>query len=56
MPEHVARFHAGNNAVKDMQIRAANGARGHLDDHVPGVLDNRVRNRIAADIVFTMET
>jgi hypothetical protein len=54
MAHHVAAFHARDDAAVDMQIRAADRARRHLDDGVARVFDFRIGNFIATDIGFAM--
>ena len=54
MAEDVAAFHRGNDAAIDVQIGAADGAGGHLDDGVARMLDFRIRNFLAADVAFAV--
>jgi hypothetical protein len=37
-----------------MQVGTANGARGHLDDGIPAMLDLRIGHGFAPDIAFAM--
>jgi len=50
--EDVALFHRGHDAIEQMQVRAADGAGGDLDDGVSAVLDLRVRHRVASNVVL----
>jgi hypothetical protein len=48
----VAGLHAWHEAVVEMQIGTANRAARHLDDGVARVLDLRIRNSVATDVLF----
>jgi len=52
--ENVAALHRWLIAVEQVQIRAADGAGRNLDDGVPRILDLRIRNRIDANVAFSM--
>src|SRR6478609_1825837 len=39
-----------------MQVRAANACRGDLDDHVPGILELRIRDRIHSYVAMSVPT
>ena len=47
----VAVLHAGHEAVVEMQVGAADRATRHLDDGVSRMLDLRIRNLIAANVL-----
>ena len=52
--EDVALFHRGHDAIEQMQIRAADGAGGDLDDGVSTVLDLGIRHRVASNVVLAV--
>jgi hypothetical protein len=54
MAEDVAALHGRLIAVKKMEVRAADGTRGDLDDGVAGMLDLRIRNRVNLDVAFSV--
>ena len=54
--EDVAALHGGHEAVVEMQVGAADGAGGDLDDGVARMLDLRVGDRVAADVVLAVPT
>ena len=51
VPEDVAALHRRHQAIHQMKVRTADRAARHLDDHIPSVLDFRVGDVIAANIV-----
>ena len=54
VPEHVAVLHAGNDAVVDMQVGAADRAGRYLDDGIARMLDPRVRDAFASHVAFAV--
>ena len=54
MTEDVAAFHGRLVAVQQMEVGAADGAGGDLDDRVAGMLDLRIRNRVYPDVAFSV--
>jgi hypothetical protein len=52
--ENIALFHRGHDAIEQMQVRAADGAGGDLDDGVSPVLDLWVRHRVASNVVLAV--
>src|SRR5437879_1265541 len=52
--EHVPAFHLGDDAVENVQVRAAYGASRHLDDGVSPVLNRRIGNALAADVALAV--
>jgi hypothetical protein len=54
MTDDIAAFHPWDDAVVDMEIGAANGAGGHLDDGVARMLDLGVGHRVEAHIAFAV--
>lgn len=52
--DDVAFLHFRDDAVKDVQIRAADGAGGDLDDGVTWILDFGIRNRLVAHIALAV--
>src|SRR4030095_11210596 len=50
----VARQHGGDEVMKEVKIRAADGAARDLDDRIARILDRRVRNRVAANIFLAV--
>jgi hypothetical protein len=52
--EHISLFHRGNDAVVDVKIGAANGARRHLDDGITRVLYLWIRHGLATHVAFAM--
>src|SRR5471030_1333295 len=50
----VTTFHSRHEAIKQMQVRAANRAGRHLDDCVAPFLYGGIRNRVATDIMLAM--
>ena len=51
MPEDVAALHRRHQAIQQMKVRTADRAARHLDDDIATVLDFRVGDVIAANIV-----
>jgi len=54
MAHDVAGFHAGHEAIEQMQVGPADCARAHLDDRVARVLDDRIGDGVVADVVFAV--
>ena len=54
MTQHISRFHRRNRMIVEVQIGSANRGGRDLDDGVPGVDYLRIRNRLHADIMFTV--
>jgi hypothetical protein len=54
MANDIAFFHGRNHTVKNMQIRAADGAGSDLDDRILRVLDLRIRDGLAAHVAFAV--
>ncbi|MNY13134.1 hypothetical protein D3C86_1462510 [compost metagenome] len=54
MSEDVARMHAGNDAVVEMQVGAADGRGGDLDDGVPRIDDLRIGDRVHPNVVLAV--
>ena len=52
--QDVALFHRRHDAVKQMQVRTADGAGGDFDDGVSPVLDLGIRHAVAADVVLAV--
>jgi hypothetical protein len=52
--EDVSAFHGRLVAVQQMEVRAADGASGYLDDRVAGVLDLRIRNGVHPNVAFSV--
>ena len=52
--QHVTALHAGNDAIVDVQVRAADGATGDTDYGITGVLNRWVRHRLAPHVAFAM--
>jgi hypothetical protein len=52
MSENVAPLHGGLIPIKEMKIRAADGAGGDLDDGVARMLDLWVGDGIYPDVAF----
>jgi hypothetical protein len=52
--EDVALLHGGDEAVVEMEVRAADRRRGDLQDRVPGVEDFRVRDVFDRDLVHAV--
>jgi hypothetical protein len=52
--DHIAALHLRNDAVEDVEVGAAYGAGRHLDDGVARMLDFRVGDRFAADVVLAV--
>ena len=52
--EDVAGEHAGDHPVVEVQVRAADRRRGHLDDGVAGVDDLGVGHGLDADVVLAV--
>jgi hypothetical protein len=50
----VALLHARHEAVEEVQVGAADGAGRDLDDGVAAVLDLRVRDGVAADVLLAV--
>src|SRR4029077_19611080 len=48
--QHVTAFHAGNDAVIDMEIRTTDRAAGYTDDSVPGILERRIGDRLTPHV------
>src|SRR3984957_11074364 len=51
VPEDIAALHRRHQAIHQMKVRAADRAARHLDDDISTVLDFRVGNLVAANIV-----
>ncbi len=51
MAEHVATLHGGHQAIHEMEVGATDGAGRDLDDDVARILDLRIGDVIAANIV-----
>ena len=54
MAQDVSLFHRRHDAVEQMEIRAADGAGGDLDDGISPVLDLGIRHGVAANVVFAV--
>ena len=54
MTEDVAAFHGRLVAVQQVEVGAADGAGGDLDDRVAGMLDLRIRNSVYPDVAFSV--
>ena len=54
MTQDVALFHRGHDAIEQMQVRAADGAGGDLDDGVAPVLDLGIRYRVTPNVVLAV--
>src|SRR6185295_17605703 len=52
--EDVAAFHRGHDPVKQMQVRAADGAGGNLDDGIASMLDLGIRHGVASNVVLAV--
>src|SRR5690606_9732812 len=50
----VARQHSRDEAVHQVQVRAADAGRGDPDDGVLGVLDDRLRHLLAAEVLLAL--
>ncbi|SAK99572.1 hypothetical protein AWB78_05804 [Caballeronia calidae] len=50
----IAEFHAGHEAVEEMQVRAAYRARRDLDDRVARMFDHRVRHGFMANVLLAL--
>jgi hypothetical protein len=53
---HVTGFHVGNKAAGQMKIGAADSACRDLDNCVSSVPDDRIRNRVVANVLSAMPT
>jgi hypothetical protein len=51
VPEDVAALHRRHQAIHEMKVRTADRAARHLDDDISAVLDFRVGDVIAANII-----
>ena len=51
VPEDVATLHRGHEAIHQVKVRTADRAARHLDDDVSTILDFRIGDAIAANIV-----
>src|SRR5690606_23424895 len=54
MAENVARFHARDHAVIEMQVRTADRGRGHPDDGIARIDDRRIVDGLDADMPFAL--
>src|SRR5690606_4226668 len=54
MAHDVAGFHARHEAVIEMQVGAADGAARHPDDRIPRMLDFRIGDLVAADVLLAV--
>jgi hypothetical protein len=54
MAHDVAAHHARDEAVEEVQVGAADRARRHFDDRVARILDLRVGNGVAADVLLAV--
>jgi hypothetical protein len=54
MAKDVAAFHRRNDPAIDVQVGAAYGAGGHLDNRISPVFDLRVRNFFATDVALAV--
>ena len=52
--QHVAALHAGNDAIVDVQVRAADRAAGDADDGVARILYRRIWHGLAPHVTFAM--
>jgi hypothetical protein len=50
----IAAPHLRHYAIHQMQVRAADGARRHLDNGVAGMFNFWIRNSVAANVAFAM--
>ena len=50
----VAGQHRRDEIVKEMKVRAADGAARHLDDGIARILDLRIRDGVAADVFLAV--
>ena len=55
MAQHVAAVHLRNDAVIDVNIRAADGAGRDLDHGVARILDHRIWNAFATDVALAVK-
>jgi hypothetical protein len=54
--EYVPAFHGRLIAVEEMEVRAADGAGGDLDDCIAWMLDLRIGNFIYPNVAFSVPT
>ncbi|MNR20584.1 hypothetical protein D3C85_1374340 [compost metagenome] len=54
MAENVAAVHAGDDAVIEVEVRAADGGGGDLDDGVARIDDLGIGDRVHPNIVFAV--
>jgi len=54
MAKDIAAFHGRNNPAIDVQIGAAYGAGGHLNNRISPVFDPRLRNFFATDVALAV--
>lgn len=54
MPGHVAPVEEGPRYLVQVEVRAADTRRGDADDHVIGLTDPRVGNRLHAHVVLAL--
>ena len=52
--EHIAAVHVGNDAIVEVEIGAANGAGGDLDDRVRRRFDRGVGHALATNVMFAV--
>jgi hypothetical protein len=50
----VAALHRGHEAIHQVKVRTADGAARHLDNDISTILDLRIGNAVAANIVRAM--
>jgi hypothetical protein len=50
----IALFHRGHDTVEQMQVRAADGTGGDLDDGISPVLDLGIRYRVTSNVVLAV--
>ncbi|MNS50349.1 hypothetical protein D3C72_829940 [compost metagenome] len=54
MAENIAAVHARDDAVIEVEVRAADGGGGDLDDGVPRIDDLGIGDRVHPNVVFAV--
>ncbi len=54
MAQHIARRHAGNDAIIQVKVGPADGRAGDLDDRIAGIDNFRIADRVHANVVGSM--
>ena len=54
VPEDIALLHERGEHLVEVQVRAADPARGHLDDHVRRLLDRRIRDLVHPHVALAV--